>query len=200
MEIGGETYRIVHPTVADALISEEDFERDERLPYWADLWPSAIALSCYLARRDLVGKRAIELGCGVGLPSVTALDGGARVTATDYYEAPLDFTAYNARTNTGREPDARLFDWRDPPESLPRFDLVLGADVLYEARDCLALADLVPKLLAEDGEAIFADPGRNTADVFVEEMKEQGFLVSTEETGVEQDGREVKVKVHRLKI
>ncbi len=198
MEVGDDTYRIVHPASADALISEEDFERDERLPYWADLWPSAIALSRCLAGRNLSGKRAIELGCGVGLPSVAALSGGAEVTATDYYEAPLDFTAYNARTNTDREPDTLLLDWRYPPESLPRFDLVFGADVLYEAHDCLALAELVPRLLSGDGEAIFADPGRNTATVLLEKMKEQGFQVSTESAVVAQGRREVTVQVHHL--
>ena len=182
------------------MISEKDFERDERLPYWADIWPSAIALSRYLAKRDLYGKRVVELGCGVGLPSVAALAGGARVLAADYYEAALNFTAYNARTNTGREPDTSLLDWRDPLEDLSRFDLVIGADVMYEAHDCLALAKLVPRLLASGGTAVFADPGRNTADVFLEEMKEQGFQVSTESASVEQDGRKVTVQVHRLKI
>lgn len=198
MEVGSSTYRIVHPSVADALISEEDFERDERLPYWADLWPSAIALSRYLARENLSGKRAIELGCGVGLPSVTALDGGAGVLATDYYEPPLDFTAYNAQTNTGKESATLLLDWRNPPENLSRFDLVIGADVLYEAHDCLALAELVPRLLASGGTAVFADPGRNTATVLLEEMKEKGFQVSTESIVIEQGGREVTVQVHRL--
>lgn len=200
MKVGYDTYRIVHPAVADALISEEDFERNERLPYWADIWPSAIALSRYLARQDLSGKRAIELGCGVGLPSVTALAGGAEVVATDYYEAPLDFTAYNSRTNTGKEPDTVLLDWRDPPEDISRFDLVIGADVLYEARDCFALADLVPRLLASGGEALFADPGRNTATVLLEEMKEQGFQVSTEIMTVEQDGVDVDIGIHLLEI
>ena len=186
--------------MADALISEKDFERDERLPYWADIWPSAIALSRYLANQDLSGKRVVELGCGVGLPSVTALAGGAEVVAADYYGAALDFAAYNALTNTGREPDALLLDWRDPPEGLSRFDLVLGADVLYEAHDCFALADLVPRLLSPGGEALFADPGRNTATVLLEEMKEQGFQVSTEIMTVEQGGVDVDIGVHLLRI
>ena len=194
----GSTYRILHPAVADALISEEDFEHDERLPYWADLWPSAIALSRYLAKQDLSGKRTIELGCGVGLPSVVALAGGAEVLAADYYDAALDFAAHNARVNTGRGLKTTHLDWREPPESFPRFDLVFGADVLYEALDCLALAELVPSMLAPGGEAVFADPGRNTADVFLEEMKEKGFRVSTENASVEQDGREVTVRVHRF--
>ncbi|MCA1728736.1 MAG: 50S ribosomal protein L11 methyltransferase, partial [Actinobacteria bacterium] len=96
---------------ADALIDEREFARDERLPYWADLWPSAVALAGSIIRYDsktLAGRRVVELGCGVGLPSLAALARGARVTATDHYEAALDFARYNARANLDREPETRL--------------------------------------------------------------------------------------------
>ena len=126
------TYRITHPVSADDLIDEDDFDRDERLPYWAELWPSALALARHLSKRDLAGTTAIELGCGVGLPTLVALARNATVLATDHYEAALDFTAHNARINLNREPDTALLDWRAPDiEGVGTFDLVLGADVLY---------------------------------------------------------------------
>ena len=186
------------------MIDEEDFARDERLPYWAELWPSAIALARYLSREDLAGKRAIELGCGVGLPTVTALAGGARVLATDHYEAALDFTVHNARANLAREPEAALLDWQAPyterpAERLGTFGLVFAADVLYEARNVPALADLVPALLAPGGEAVFADPRRDDAPVFLERMERRGFENTVEGMVVEQGGREVRVLVHRLR-
>jgi predicted nicotinamide N-methyase len=136
-------YRITHPVSADDLIDEEDFDRDERLPYWAELWPSAVALARYLSERDLGGTRVIELGCGVGLPTVVALARGARVLATDHYEAALAFTAYNASTNLYLEPEVSALDWRWPDlEGIGTFDLVLAADVLYERKNAAALADL----------------------------------------------------------
>jgi predicted nicotinamide N-methyase len=204
VEVGDKTYRIVHPASAEALIDEEDFARDERLPYWAELWPSAIALSRYLAREDLAGKRAIELGCGVGLPTVAALASGARVLATDHYEAALDFTVHNARANLAREPEAALLDWQAPyterpAERLGTFGLVFAADVLYEARNVPALADLVPALLAPGGEAVFADPRRDDAPVFLEMMEKRGFEYTTESMGVEQDAKAVTVLLHRLR-
>ena len=198
VELGEETYRILHPTSADALIDEEEFEGDERLPYWAELWPSAIALARHLAREDLSGRRAIELGCGVGLPSVVALARGAEVLATDHYEAALDFAVHNARTNLGREPRTALLDWH-APERLGTFDLLLAADVLYEQRSVTVLADLVPELLAPGGEALFADPRRKDAPLFLDLMAERGFPASTQSAVVEQAGREVRVLVHRLR-
>jgi predicted nicotinamide N-methyase len=198
--VGHVTYRITHPVSADDLIDEEDFDRDERLPYWAELWPSAIALARHLAKHDLAGTRAIELGCGVGLPTIVALARGATVIATDHYEAALDFTAHNARSNEDLEPDTALLDWRIPDiENLGTFDLVLAADVLYERKNAAALAGLVPGLLAPGGEAIFADPRRAEAPIFLGAMEELGFEDATEETTVHQSERGVKVILHRLR-
>ena len=45
VDIGGRMWRLELPHSAEDLISEDDFGRDERLPYWADLWPSAIVLA-----------------------------------------------------------------------------------------------------------------------------------------------------------
>ncbi|HEX2739960.1 MAG TPA: methyltransferase domain-containing protein, partial [Rubrobacter sp.] len=200
VEVGDRTYRITHPVSADDLIDEEDFDRDERLPYWAELWPSAIALARHLYERDLSGKRAIELGCGVGLSTIIALARGAEVLATDHYEAALDFTTHNAGTNQEREPEVSVLDWREPDiRGLGVFDLVLAADVLYERKNAAALADLVPKLLAPGGEAIFADPRRDEAPVFLKAMEEQGFENMMEDSMVEQGTREVKVLLHRMR-
>lgn len=92
-----------------------------------------------------------------------------------------------------------MLDWRHPDlDGLGAFDLVVGADVLYEALNGLALAELVPRLLAPGGEVVFADPNRNTAIVFLDGMEEHGFRVATESAAVEQDGKEVEVSLHRL--
>lgn len=151
-----------------------------------------------MSREDLSGRRVIELGCGVGLPAVVALARGARVLATDHYEAALDFTTHNARTNLGREPETALLDWH-APQSLGTFDLAAAADVLYERRNAPALAALVPGLLAPDGEAVFADPRRKDAPEFLELVEEQGFRILTKSVVVEQGEREVTVLVHRLR-
>jgi predicted nicotinamide N-methyase len=200
VEVGARTYRIVHPASVDDLLDEEDFEHDERLPYWAELWPSAVALGRSLAREDLAGLRVVELGCGVGLPTVVALDRGAQVLATDHNEAALDFVAHNAREELGRQPGTALLDWFSPElDGLGPFDLVFAADVLYERRNVPALADLVPKLLAPGGKALFADPRRPPAPSFLEAMGTRGFRVSTEGSTVEQGGREVKVLLYRFR-
>jgi predicted nicotinamide N-methyase len=84
-------------------------------------------------------------------------------------------------------------------QRLGSFDLVLAADVLYEHRNAPALADLAPRLLAPGGEALFADPRRKDAPMFLEMMETRGFENTTKEMMVEQGGREVGVLVHRLR-
>jgi predicted nicotinamide N-methyase len=147
------------------LIDEDAFERDEFLPYWAELWPAAHALAGALPEVD--GLNVVELGCGLGLPSLVAAAHGAHVTATDWAEAAVDLLRTNAARN-GLELTVERRDWREPLEA--RFDLALAADVLYERRNVepltARLGELAPRsLLALAGrpyEATFLEgwPGR----------------------------------------
>ena len=200
MDVSGTLFVVKHPLSADALIDEREFARDERLPYWADLWPSAIALSRHLATIDLSGRSAIELGCGVGLPSVVALARGASVLATDHYESALAFARHNAHANTGRELRTATLDWHAPPTGgLGTFDLVLAADVLYERRNVAPLATLVSELLTPAGELILADPRRADTPEFLARMQSRGFSVTTEGAEVEGAQRTVRVLLHTVR-
>ena len=164
VEVGGLELTVLHPPDAEELISEEAFEREEFLPYWAELWPSAIALARVVAARDLGGARVLELGCGLGLPSVVAALGGADVLATDWSEDALAVAALNAERNGARLETARLA-WAEAPPPGGPWDLVLGADLLYERRNVEQLLVLLPRLGAE---VLLADPGRPALAAFLE--------------------------------
>src|SRR4051794_29675284 len=64
--VGALVLSILRPSSAEDLIDEDDYGRDERLPYWAELWPSALVLAERLCARPPAGARVVELGCGVG--------------------------------------------------------------------------------------------------------------------------------------
>ncbi|HLA88989.1 MAG TPA: methyltransferase [Gemmatimonadaceae bacterium] len=179
-EVGlpGGPVTLERPRSADDLISEADFVRDERLPYWADLWPSSTALAGVVAALEGRGRRALELGCGLGLVTIAALRAGFDVLATDYYEDALLFARRNARRATGREPATRLVDWRELPRELGRFDLVLASDVLYERPYAALVADAIVATLAPGGVALIADPGRVAVLAFLSACETQGCVVS----------------------
>jgi predicted nicotinamide N-methyase len=121
---------LLRPASPEALIDEEAFARDEFLPYWAELWPAATALAEALPEVD--GLRVVELGCGLGVPSLVAAAKGANVTATDWADDAIDLLRENAARN-GLELRTEVRDWRERWDE--RFDLALAADVLYEQRN-----------------------------------------------------------------
>lgn len=180
--VGNRTYSILKPANADDLIREEDFVKDERLPYWADVWPSSIILAEKLLELDGTGRTALELGCGVGLSTLAATSAGFDVLSTDYYEDALDVTRANVFRNLGRSARTRLVDWRHLPADLGTFDLVFASDVLYEKEYAELLPIILARSLAADGSALIADPGRIAAPIFIEACGTQNLVVRQKQT------------------
>jgi predicted nicotinamide N-methyase len=176
--IGGRRYELLRPRSVDDLISEEDFAIDERIPYWADCWPSARVLAEHFSGLDGRGRRLLELGCGVGLVSLVAAEAGFEVLATDYYGDALEFTAANAQRHALERVDTRLVDWRKLPDDLGRFDVVVGSDVLYEGPQAALVAAALERTLAPDGLGLISDPGRRTAERFIDECRRLGLAAS----------------------
>ena len=181
--VGGRTVHLEKPRNADDLISEADFVHDERLPYWADLWPAAVVLAEHLLRERALlgaapdGARALELGCGLGLVTLAAQLAGYAATGTDYYEDALRFTARNTLRHTGEAPAVRLVDWRALPTDLGQYDLVLAADVLYERAYAAYVADAIARTTAPSGRALVADQGRVALEAFLEEAAARGLVM-----------------------
>jgi 2-polyprenyl-3-methyl-5-hydroxy-6-metoxy-1,4-benzoquinol methylase len=177
VEIGGKRFEILRPNSADDLISEEEFNRDERLPYWAEFWPSSIALAQRLATESGEGRSLLELGCGTGLVATVAASVGFDVTATDYYADALKFARLNALQNGVALLTTRHIDWRDFPEDLGRFDLVVASDVLYERPNATLVAAAFAATLNPNGIGILTDPQRQKAAIFPEECRRHGLEI-----------------------
>ena len=188
----GRLVTIHHPRSAEALINDDAFAEDERLPYWADVWPSARVLAERIARITPGDRRLLELGCGAGLVSVAAALAGFDVTATDYYDEALRFTALNVLANTGALIETQIADWRRFPHDLGRFDLVVASDVLYERPYADLIASVIDRTLTARGMAIIADPGRLAAPEFVDRCVDRSMIaaivdrVPHEEPGIRQ--------------
>ncbi|MBX5440039.1 MAG: 50S ribosomal protein L11 methyltransferase [Solirubrobacteraceae bacterium] len=191
--VGGRELIVRRPRDSEALLDEAAFERDEFLPYWAELWPSALALARAVGARALRGTRVVELGCGLGLPAIAAAAAGGRVLATDWSPDAVAFAAGNARRN-GVEIETAVVSWTEPGPLLERapWPLVLGSDLLYEARNVPVLLELLPALVGERGEAWIADPGRAPAERFLAAAAERFAIRSTP------DPAGPRVRVHRL--
>lgn len=193
VDLGRFAMELRHPANAEELIDEEEFDRDERLPYWADLWPSAKVLARHVAQLDPSAgagpsarqRTLLELGSGSGLVAAAAARAGFRVTATDYYEDSLLFTRVNVAEAAGEDAGAalrtRLVDWRAFPDDLGTFDVVVASDVLYEHAYGPLVAKAIARTLAPAGRAWLTDPGRIAAKAFVDEAQRRGLDVHTED-------------------
>lgn len=166
--IGDGVIELLHPASAEELISEADFDIDERLPYWAEPWPSALVLAARLSREEGARRTLLELGCGAGLVAAAAARASFRVTATDYYEDALRFARLNAARAGGGAIATRMVDWRRMPADLGRFDLVVASDVLYERPYALLVAQAIARTLSPSGRALVADPGRTATPEFLQ--------------------------------
>jgi predicted nicotinamide N-methyase len=186
---------LTRPRDAEALLTEEGFEREEFLPYWAELWSSAVALAHDLGGRSLRGAAVLELGCGLGLPSIAAALAGGRVLATDWSLDAVRATAANAALNDVAVETVQLA-WSAPAAVVDRapWRYVVASDVLYEPRNVDQLLELLPRLVDKKSRVLIADPGRRPAADFLERAAAGRWHVRT--TG---SSRSPTVRIHRLR-
>jgi predicted nicotinamide N-methyase len=182
IDIAGRSLRIIHPESAEDLISESDFDEDERLPYWAELWPSARVLGERLLGMDGGRRTLLELGCGAGLVATCASLAGFDVTASDYYDDALRFARVNAWRNGAAAPRGLLLDWRNPIAPSTHFDMVVASDVLYERPYGELVAQVIDRMLAPEGTALVVDPGRVARDDFIASLAPLGLTVASRAT------------------
>jgi predicted nicotinamide N-methyase len=192
VELPGGVLRVLQPRESAELPDDGPVEWAPLVPYWSVLWRSGVALARDAGDERLRGKRVVELGCGLGVPSLAAARAGATVLATDSEPDAVELVARNAELN-GVELEAAVVDWTSPAvtEELAArgpFDLVLAADVLYERPTVARMLSLLPRLAPA---AWLADPARPTCEVFLEQARERGWEIETATRGV--------IDVHRLR-
>jgi predicted nicotinamide N-methyase len=173
---------LLRPASPEALLDEAAFDHDEFLPYWAELWPAATALAASLP--EVAGLRVVELGCGLGLPSLVAAAKGATVTATDWSHDAIELLRTNGSRN-GLEVHAEVRDWREPWDG--RFDLAVAADVLYEHRNVEPvlnrLRELAPVALVALAGRPYEDAFLQLAAVSGKRLEQFGRLVRLDDEG-----------------
>jgi predicted nicotinamide N-methyase len=197
------TFTITRPGQSDRLLDHpalrSAFAADEYVPYWADLWPAARMLAKVLLRQPWpAGQRALEVGCGLGLPGIAALSAGLRVTFSDCDATALHFAACNARSNGLTDFDLLQMDWRYPPRGL-RFPLILASDLIYEMRNVTPLVLLIKAMLEPGGVCLLTDQDRVPSHVLRQTLAEEGLPFTTQVVRAgEPGGRRLKGTLYRI--
>ena len=168
MTAGGLELSLLRPPDAEALIDEAEFEDDEFLPYWAELWPAGLALAEALPQ--VCAARACSSSAAASASRASSPPPAAHgVLATDWSQDALDLLAANAARN-GIALEVARVRWDEPERLAGQWELVLAADVLYEQRN---VPQLLALLEALETEVLLAEPGRAPATAFFREARER---------------------------
>jgi predicted nicotinamide N-methyase len=174
--------KITRPSDIDLLLDGAANDPEQNLPYWAEIWPSGLAIADLLSvKPELVaGRLVFELGSGIGTTAIAALRAGADLLVSDYSPESLTLCRFNAQRNTGKQPETLQLNWRAPSDEAQTaigagFPVVLAADVLYESRDIEPLLGFIEQVVAPGGLLILAEPGRDVARRFLETAATNGW-------------------------
>jgi len=160
------------------LAPQDEADSDSRITFWWGITSAAVALARHIEshRQGFSGKRVIELGCGLGLAGITAGLAGAKVLFSDYMPKALEFAEKNARLNGLANGTFRtqVLNWEYPAD-LPKFDVVLGTEIVYDYFFHGALIGLLEGIVQPNGTIFLADRKRLCVSRFIGRMTNAGF-------------------------
>lgn len=159
----------------------DDMGDDERIPYWSELWPASFLLADWLQRKKntLQGRTVLDLGCGLGLTAIVAAGCGARVIGMDYEPSALRYARANAaRNRVSPAPLFTLMDWRAPALAPGSVDVMIGGDIMYEARFFAPIESLIRTCLAPGGVVWMGEPVRSVSSPAWDELRARGYDVT----------------------
>lgn len=181
--LGGHDYRI--RSLSDRQQFADPLGRAEKAgissanwSMFGQLWPSGRMLAEAMSEFDIVDKRILELGCGLGLATLVLTRRGADITASDHHPLAEVFLSHNAGLNDLAIPRYHDLQWDAVDETLGRFELIIASDVLYERDHAALLSALCGRHAQQHAEIVVTDPGRGNSNTFTRAMALQGFTMT----------------------
>ncbi len=181
VEACGRTWTIERPGDLEAYWDQmglDEFEADERLPYWVELWPASLLICRWMSenRERIAGQPCLDLGCGLGLTSIVAASFGAHVIGVDYEREALAYARRNAVLNKVEPPLFTVMDWREPGLRKSSFSFIWAGDIFYEQRFFEPVEALLRHALAPGGEVLIGDPERAISRPVWEQLRALGWV------------------------
>ena len=180
------------------LKGKDPFKDVSSFPFWVKLWESAMVLADVAATLNPEnGPRLLELGAGLGVPGLVAARRGFDVTLSDYEKLPKDFQRISAAANKIKVAIQHL-DWTKPPE-IEKFDVILGAEILYKNDVPKPLLKVMGKMIKPGGAIYLAhDQRRKTLYEFLDLAKEE-YKILVKEIKFPTDEGHVTIMLNCLK-
>jgi len=147
-------------------------------PIFGIVWPSSLVLAHFICNYDIGSKRVLEIGCGTALSSLLLNKQHVDITATDYHPEVETFLNRNSKLNGDVIIPFERTGWADNNDSLGRFDLIIGSDLLYEDEHIELLSDFIQDHSNPECEVIIVDPGRGRKNKLAKKMLDLGYISS----------------------
>ncbi len=148
LTIRGKSIKILKPKDIETLLEENQINI-ENFPFWAKIWEASIVLADFIAGIKPYG-RVLELGAGLGVVGLCAAAFGHEVVITDYEKDCLDFVRLSVALNKFSNVIIEELDWYKPRD-LGKFEIIVGAEIVFSGRHFNALFDVFQKYLAPGG-------------------------------------------------
>lgn len=157
-------YEAIKTTYADLL----DLDPATPFPYWAKVWPSAIALLNLLQKHPnwINDKNVLELGAGIGLPSLMMANEAKAIQVSDYNLDAVELLQKNIAHLQLQNAQALQLDWNNLPENIYPEVLILS-DVNYDPTQFETLKKIIEKFIHQGCTIILSTPQRIMASPFV---------------------------------
>jgi predicted nicotinamide N-methyase len=139
------------------------------------VWPSSVVLAHYMDDYATDSKRILEIGCGMALTSLMLNKQHADITATDYHPEAGLFLQRNTKLNHDADIQYERADWSEDSDTLGRFDLIIGSDLLYEDEHAEQLAKFIEHHSQPNCEVVLVDPGRGRKNKLGMQMEKYGY-------------------------
>lgn len=153
LTIRGKTLKICKPAKLEEIFEGDPFLEAEKFPLWFKIWEASIILADYIATLS-PPLEILEIGAGLGIPSLVASAFGHKVLATDIEELPLKFLEKSANEN-GLSLEIQKLDLFNPNLS-QKLDVIMGAEIVFKKKFYGPLLKLFMNYLKSGGVILLA--------------------------------------------
>ena len=181
-------YTPIYEGVQEVYTSLLNLDPSTPFPFWAKLWPSSIALHDVLKNHPhlIQNKHVLEIGAGIGLPSLMMADITKSIQISDYDKEAVSLLQKNIEHLQIQNAEALQLDWNAIPENIQP-EVILLSDVNYDPVQFDTLIYLIEQFIHRGSTIILSTPQRIMASPFVQKLeasiKEQ-YEVLVDENGI----------------
>lgn len=144
---------------------------DLPFPFWAKVWPAARAMSAFLLSHPELtdGKRVLETGAGIGLPSFSIASNTSELIISDHDPDAVALLEKNIAQLGLKHAKALLIDWNHFPPDL-HADTILLSDINYAPEQFEPLLKLIRQWMESGSAVILSTPQRIMGVPFVKAL------------------------------